>query len=193
MSNARGPWYIRFQYASIYAPHVQLFNIVEWLDVASTNNKGKVLNNDSTSQDTVDFVNAYADILVPFFPVTAAYLTWEVFNKPTTPGDSFPIVGGSFTSKVGTNATPGWSKATSITANFKTTLAFPFKVVMLDAGSGDDFDKILVPAAGKQQDLVDFVTDAANPFVGMDNAQPDHFLSFTIDLNDKLRKSYRMA
>jgi len=32
-----------------------------------------------------------------------------------------------------------------------------------------------------------------NPFVGRDNTQPLRFLSFTIDLNDKLRREYRMT
>jgi len=187
-----GPWFVRIRYHSEFSPHQHQLSINTWNDVPSTGDAGKVDDWVGGSIDLVDMVTALVDKLLPFYKNTVTYDSWTLYNVPTVGAAPQPIQGDTLTAKVGTNATPGWYKAIGTTLSMRTTLFHDAKLVMLDSGSGDVYGKISTPAAGKQQDLFDELSADTNGWAGRDNAQMTQFVSYVIDLNDKLQKTYRM-
>jgi hypothetical protein len=138
-------------------------------------------------------IDALVGVLVPFYPTTYVFDNWTIFHQPADPGPSFPQVGGVFTSIEGTDATPGWAKATQATMWWKTATFGDMKLVMLDFASQDNFDKTTVLIDARLTNLDGVVTNVNWAWAGRDNQRPATFKSATVKLNDELRKQYRMA
>jgi hypothetical protein len=193
MANARGPYYIIINSHSAFAPHSALIQTNTWTNAVSSGGQGQFLNHLGVGVDAVDMVEALVDVLVPFYPTDYVFDNWTVYHQPADPGPSYPQAGSFFTSKVGTDATPGWSKATMATLWWKTVTFGDFKLVLLDFGSNDDFNKTSTLTAGRMLNLHLVVVDDSWGWCGRDNQRPATFKSSTVKLSDELRKVYRMA
>lgn len=193
MANARGPYYLQLNYHSAYAPHSHTIGINTWTNAASTNNKGQIQNWLGVGIDTKDMIDNLLDVLVPYYPATVHYDNWTIFHQPADPGPSYPMIGDTLSGVVGTSATPGWSKATQANFTWKTTAFGDFKIVLLDFDSSDNFEKVTVLVPGINLNLDQVVTDDSFGWQARDNTKPDSFKSVTVDLNDALRKQYRMS
>jgi hypothetical protein len=193
MANARGPYYFQLNSHSIYAPHTATVQTGNWTNATSAGGKGQFIDWNGDGQDALAMIEGYVDLLAPFYPTTYIFDNWTIFNQPFDPGPSFPRTSGVLTGKVGTDATPGWDKATQATLWWKTTGFGDMKIALLDFGSNDDFNKASTLTPGRLTDLNDYITDMAWAFAGRDNNRPATFKSSTVKLNDELRKQYRMA
>lgn len=192
MANARGPWYVRLNYVSAYAPHSATIQTREWTPTASVGGHGQFLNWNDLGTDADAMVNGLANTMCLFLPTTVTFQTWQVFNQPEDPGPSFPRDGNVFTGVIGIDATSSWSKAVEFTINTRTTGFGAQKIVLLDMASRNDFNPAVTPSTDMNTLLTELF-DMGNGWAGRDNLRPAVFVSATKTLNEKLRKSYRMA
>lgn len=187
------PSCVRINYHSAYAPHSQLIPTRQWNDVVSSGGQGTFDTHNSGSVDADTMINDLATALAGILPDTASFDSYIIYNvDPDTeqllPQTSKPMV------IAGLDTTPGWSKATQVTMNWRTNEVGIFKVVLLDNATNNVFDKTLaLPGSGVLFDVDALVTDADLGWSGRDNARPVSFISQTVTLNEALRKRYRMA
>lgn len=193
MPNSPGPTQILINYHSAFGFHKMALNANEWHSTPDVNGSGAIEAWDATLIDTDDMVKALVTLFAPFFPATVSFDNYIVFTYASPTADPVPVASGALTT-IGTSGTPGWSKAVQATLSFRTDLFGIAKIVFLDYDSQDSFDKtVIIPGGSPLEDLRDeFVLDT-NGWSGRDGGRPDTYLSATVTLNEKLRKSYRMT
>jgi len=143
--------------------------------------------------DAVTMVQNLVDVIVPFYPATVAIDSFTVltYAAPGAPGlpQFFNLLG-----DVGTNPGTGWTKATQVTFSLRTTSFGRGKLVLLDAQTEDNWDKItnftgLTPVLN----LIAELTHDDRGWAGRDNAQYVGCDQITYTLNEALRRNYNMT
>lgn len=185
MPSSPAPAYVRINYHSAYGPHTMQVPTLAWnANAFNTWAAGTIT--DST------MINNLVDKLLPFYPDTVEFDNWIIFSQPTPDDEPIPVDASTFTSKIGTAGTPGWSKAVQLTMSVRSTNFGLCKYVFLDGASGDNFDPIRVADADMLA-LLGVVSSSANGWSAQDNGKPDVFIGLTKTMNEKLRKAYRMV
>lgn len=193
MANSPAPTGILINSHSLYAPHKAYMKALEWSPTPNVNGAGSIATWNAGTIDADDMVQAFVNVLIPFFPTSYAWDNYVIFTYPTPEADPEPMASGSLT-QVGTSGSPGWSKAVQQTLTFRTNLFGLARIVMLDADSSDEFDRhTAVPVGGSLEALINVFTDDDNGWSGNDNGRPDVYLGATKTLNEKLRREYRMT
>lgn len=186
--NFRGPYWVEILSHSIYAPHSQNICIKNWTPGGGY---GDIENWDATTQPADTMIDALITLEKAFYPASYTFDGWLVW-KQLLPTDVPLIVADKNIAVVGTNATPGNTKAVQATWTFRTTIGGIFKIVQLDMGNNNSFEK--VKFAGLGADGLAFVQElevVTNGWSGRDNARPNFFNQVAYTLNEKLRRSYR--
>jgi hypothetical protein len=186
MPNSLNPAFFKLNYHSNAGPHTATVPTLLWNvgNTFDTWNAGTV--------DEITMIEGYVDKLLPFFASDTEFDNWVTYLKPPDPADPQPVSSGSFTGKVGTASSPGWTTAVQGTFSIRTHLFGIYKIVMLDGASGNSF----APSSalgGAALDLFNYVSDKDNGFSGQDNGRPNVFIKFTKTLNEKLRRAYRLT
>jgi|ERR1041384_612969 hypothetical protein len=190
--NSPGPFFVQINYQSEFAPHS--------MEIPTLNASEAVL--DPTSWnflfpggDTVDVSDAVADfvdLIKTQFPASVSFTNFVLFSKPDPDLPATPVFSGELAA-VGTNGTPGWYKAAQLTMTFRTNEFGIWKLVLLDVGTSNNWDKVTVLTSGEAFDTIrDFVTSNDSWIIGRDGGRPQTFLQIAKTLNEKLRRSYRM-
>lgn len=184
-----GPFYAELAYHSAYAPHEMTIPVRQWSAGAGN---GELLQRSGSLVDTDTIMGDFVDLLKAFFPASVSFDYFRIFSKPTP--TSTPILVASGTLGVaGTNATAGWTKATTATFTFKTAVGNVAKIQLLDMGNNNSWDRVLFSTLGGDGlAFVNWYTGVENPFVGRDNEDVAYFEQISYDLNDALRKQYHM-
>lgn len=187
--NSLSPAFVVLNYHSDYGAHKQTLP-------TKTYNPGSPGTFDTWSGSTIDasdMVNDFVDLIAPFFPATVNFDYFEIFTKATPTSDSV-LRHSEVLSQVGTNATPGWSKATEAVWTFKTTLNGLYKITMLDVGNNNSWDKATFSdLAGDSLAFVQYlVNDTTHGWSGRDDGDPATFLQISYGLNKALRRKYNM-
>lgn len=188
------PSYVRLDYHSSYGPHSQTIPTVQWLPTSITGTLGSYVNWDSTPIDAEAMIDDFVDIAKDLIPTTSQYDVATVFNFDVG-ADRFIPVATKALGVTGTFTPASPNKAVSLTLNMRTVGGQPFKLVFLDYVLGAaEFNKI-GPAAfsADMTAIVDEVSGTTNAWSGRDNTRPTASISATFDLNDALRKQYRMV
>jgi hypothetical protein len=95
---------------------------------------------------------------------------------------------------VGAASTPGWTRAVELTHTFRTEDGGVSKLVLLDCGSFNLWNKQVDPTGSA--DLLAVIAEWTNPancWAGRDTTRPAAFVQLTKTLNEKLRRAYRMT
>ena len=195
MPAAAGPTFIRIQYHSSFGFHSMEISTKDLIPGSPSGDLGEALDWSGSSTINLEtMILAYIDLIAPLFPITVSFDNMTVFTQatPTSPGvpqASVPIV-----AKLGTNADPGWHKATQATFTFRDTNATPLKFVYLDCASGDSFDAIRTfPSGTDLEAIASAVSDPAQSFASNSGFKPQTPLGYFLTINEKLRRSYRMT
>lgn len=193
MAHSPGPFYVALEYTnSLFGPHRQIIPTLDWTDVASANNHGQFDTWNPGGVDAQDMIEALVTLLLPFYNSDVAFNQWTIFHKPDPVGPSFPLQGDSFTAMVGTNVSATWAKAVQVTLNFRSDAFGAFKITALDAPADPDFDKVTIPLT-RHTNLLAELADQDKGWKARDETRVETFLSQTVTLNEKLRRSYRMT
>jgi len=188
------PSYGRLDYHSSYGPHSQSIPTKQWLQTSITGTLGSYINWDSDAIDAEDMWDQYVDEAKGLLPTTSGFDLITIFNWDDGLAKFLPVASKAL-AVAGTATPANVNKAVSLTLNMRTLGGQPFKLVYLDYVLADaEFNKI-TPAAFStpMEDVVNIVSLTTLAFAGRDNTRPSAAISGTFDLNDALRKQYRMV
>jgi len=192
MANDIAPAFVRLNYHSLYGTHSATIPTLAWLNTVAPGGAGEFETHSGSSVDADSMINDLVDGLSGIYPTTSTFDNYIIFTVPAPGAAPQPRV-----SKIldvdGTLGTPGWTKAVQVTMNWRTTGFNLFKLVSLDCGSSNNFDRATVIAGGSLAAIDALVTSNVLGWAGRDNNRPATFVSQTVDLNDALRQRYRMA
>jgi hypothetical protein len=194
MANSKGPYFLQYNYHSGFGPHTMQIPIRHWQAAGGASVAGDVEDWDLSIQDADGMINSLCDLFLPSFPVTVHFDNYIIFKQVGTDEIYTPVAGAALASKVGTNTLNVWHEAVQITNTWRSTNFGIFKIVFLDAESGGSFGKTSsLPGSGSVFNLNTELTSVANAFMARDNGRPSSYISTTVTLNEKLRKSYRVT
>jgi hypothetical protein len=187
MANFLGPYWIQLNYTG-YAPHTMTIPIKGW------NPSGTIGTVDIWSggtENTLTMMSGFVTVLKPMFNADISFNNYLVYKQLLPADTPEPVSSQQFSGQIGTNAGGSWASAVEIIFIARTTAFGIVKLDLLDACSEDNFNPVISPATNPQL-LIDYWFNDAHGFAGRDNAQPNTFLKYTVNLNQKLRKSYRL-
>lgn len=193
MANSLYPAFVKVNYLSGVAPHVATFPTSEYFLPDLVNVSGHYTPwTGLTTRDADDMIKDLVNKLKARYPVNANFVDYTIYTMDNPTADPVPRYTAAL-GIAGTDATVNWQKAVQVTMSFRTTAFGASKLVLLDASSDNDFDKITdLTGLTAYQDIVDQWTDVNNAWSGRDGTRPATFTQIAKDLNDKLRRSYRM-
>lgn len=181
-------------YRTVNAPHMMNVPLREWSPISGGHPAGTNLDWTSTQVDTDTFMQAFADLLKPFYDTTTTFSHYIINTYDDEFSPARPQIQKSFVTAAGTGGDT--IPAAQATFNYKTSNFGAFKLVMLDARVSSTFGKLTSlssPANDDEIALNAFVLDPTSPFQGRDQFQVTAWHSITYTLNEKLRKSYHLA
>jgi hypothetical protein len=188
------PSYVRLDYSTPFGQHSQTLPTKKWLPSSITQDVGSYVNWDGNPIDAGVMVDDFVTKAKEFLGTDYTYDLATYFDYDETIEKFLPVAI-KVLAVAGTGATTKPRQAVSQTFNFRTVGGQPSKLTFLDSShAGADFDKqtyILFNAAAIA--LAAEWTDTENAWSGRDNARPDGVISVTYDLNDALRRQYRMV
>lgn len=189
MVNSLSPAFVQIQYHSAYAPHVMTLPTLEWTPDADY---GLFATWGAGTIAADDMIESLILKMVPFFPSTVVFDSWTIYTMADVEAQAIPRAFKT-NNEPGTNATPGQTKAVQATWTFKTSEGGISKVVMLDMGNNNSFERVTqATVGGDGQAFIDEWTADTNGWSGRDNAQPVFFLQVAYTLNEKLRREYHL-
>jgi len=188
------PASIRFDYHSAFGPHTMIVKTLPWLPSSITGSMGSYVSWSGAPVDAEAMIDDLVDKMKVFLNPTSSFDLVTIYTK-ATPTALSVVEAIKALAVVGTSAAGGVSKAVQATFNFKTTIAGNTKLVFLDYPHGTgDFDKQTFTSFSAG--AIALFTELAlvtNAWAGRDNHRINTFVSVTNTLNEKLRKSYKMA
>ena len=187
MANFLGPYWVQLNYTG-YAPHTMTLPTKNW------NPSGTVGTFDIWSGGTINaltMVQALVTKLLPLFNSDVSFDNYLVYKQLLPADDPEPVASEQFSGQIGTNTSATWAKAVERIFIARSTAFGLMKLDLLDCVSNNNFLPIVNPATA-DQDLIDVWFDDANGWSARDNFQGNTFLKITTNLNQKLRKAYRL-
>jgi len=194
MANDLYPAFVKVEYASAYGPHVMILPTREWTPDAGSNPSGTYDRwSDDNEVDAEDMIVALLNAMRPWYPGTTSFQRYTIFTKATPTSDPQPRYSDTL-SIAGTDAAPGWSQATQGTITARTTAFNLAKLVFLDYGTDDVYNKVTTfPGSGRLNEVVTEWSSDTVAWCGRDGNKIDQFVSFTQTLNEQLRRRYYLA
>lgn len=191
--HSRSPAFVILDYHSPYAPHKQQFCIRDWFPVSSGHDMGTSTNADGSVGDLKTAIDDLLGVMSVFALPDTIWDLATVYTQAAPTGPAFPQAN-YVPTQVGVSSGTAPRKATEITYVMRTTTFNIVKMVLLDVPVSTNFEQKL-PGAFSSADNA-FLTEfgATNrPWVGQDGEKPNTAVRITYNLNQKLRKEYRMV
>jgi len=189
-----GPAFVKIEYQSPYAPHVCMIPTKAYEPGGAPFTPGDFTAWDGTTVLPADtMVEDFIDLLAACHGDDTQFTGYTIFQQEDPDTPAVPVYSKSIAVPGLIVLPAGWDKATQLTMTFRTTAFGIAKLVMLDIPTSDTFGKVidLTPFANFQA-VSDAFTANDQAWSGRDGARPAVFLQYAVDLNDKLRKLYRM-
>jgi len=186
------PAFIKVEYHSEYAPHVQILPVNQ---IVSTSGAVNTWTLQDAMGDPANLVTHLTTLLTEFakrFPSTVHFDAWTLFSVPTLTSDP-QYVGGATLDIDGSATAGGWDKATQETLSFRDSEGDIFKLVGMDVDAGGGFDRVTDATSIGIGALVTELTADTSPWRSRKDSQITSFIARTATLNEKLRRSYRMV
>ncbi len=187
------PSYAMISSRSSYGPHSSTIPTKQWLPTSITGAIGSYVNWNGVPIDAEDMWDGYTSALADLMPTTSHIDLVTLFDWDTGLNKFFPVATKTY-AVTGTFTPASPNKAVSMTMNIRTQGGAAYKAVVLDYVLGAaEFNKItLASYSAEMIALSSFIRDDDNAFSGRDNTKPSYDVSVTFDLNQALRKQYRM-
>lgn len=191
--HSRSPAFIVIDSHSAFAPHKSQFCIADFFPPSSGHLLGTATAHDGTIVDLINCVDQLLGVIsVVYLPSTIFDLA-TVYTQALAVGPAFPQAS-YVPTQVGVSASDGPHKATETTFVFRTSAFNIAKMVMLDTPVPGNFDQIPVGSWGAPQNAILAEFGALNnPWTGLDGNRPAQGVRITYNMNQKLRKEYRMV
>jgi hypothetical protein len=191
--NSRSPAFVILDYHTPYAPHKQQFCINNWFPVSSGHDMGTVTAHDASTADLKAMIDDLLGTMSVFALPDTVWDLATVFTQAAPTGPAFPQAS-YVPTQVGTSVGAAPRKATEITVVMHTVAFGICKMVLLDVPVNTNFEQKL-PGDFSSADNA-FIAEFGDPvkgWVGQDGSKPNAGIRITYNLNQKLRKEYRMV
>lgn len=191
--HSRSPAFVILDYHSPYAPHKQQFCLRDWFPVSTGHDMGTSTAADGSIVDVKNAIDQLVGVMSVFILPDTQWDLATVFTQAAPTGPAFPQAN-YVPVQVGTATGTAPRKATELTYVMRTANFNIVKMVLLDCPVNTNFDQKL-PGAFSAADNA-FLTEfghTTSPWVGQDGAKPNTPVRITYNLNQKLRKEYRMV
>ena len=191
--HSRSPAFVILDYHTPYAPHKQQFCLTDWFPISSGHDMGTCTAHDASSVDLKTMIDNLLGNMASFALPDTVWDLATVYTQAAAVGPAFPQAN-YVPTQVGVSLGGAPRKATETTFVMRTTGFNIAKMVLLDVPVNTNFDQIL-PGSFSTQDI-DFVTEIglpSNAWCGQDGNRISSAIRKTFNLNQKLRKEYRMA
>lgn len=188
MANFVGPYFVRINYHYVLGPHTMTIPTNVWSPDGGVGTFAD-WSGGAVPADTMigDLVTKF----LPFFDTNTTFDNWTIFKQLLPADEPVPEMTGIFTGQVGTNTDTKWSAAVEQIVTVRTTNFGIAKLDFLDADSTNNFNPVRTMDT-KLTNLMVQWGDLLNGWRGRDNGRPNSFLKMTTNLNQKLRKTYRL-
>lgn len=184
MDTSLAPGYAKMTYNGTLFPHHMTIPIN--FDGAPTPGEEPDLLLKTGSDNAVDALTNYFEVMRPFFPATVAFGLCEIHSVDDTTGDD-EFIFGFDVGLVGTSLVARVALAEDV-YSFKLVNGGIYKLYLMEDVSPVNLKAFAPFPAGVYGDLVDFVTGAASPVYGRSNSYPFAAIAQTTKTNDSLRK-----
>ena len=188
------PSFVQLQYSTPFGTHSQTLPTVQWLPSSITGNMGSYVAWNSVPVDAEAMIDAMVAVLKAEIKADCSYDLATIFNYDSGINKFLPVaVKALAVAGTATGGSP--RKACSQTINMRSLGGQPVKIVILDHPmNGGEFDKVsFLDFDAAALAIVAEYSDDANGWSARDNTRPAAAISATFDLNDALRRQYRMV
>jgi hypothetical protein len=192
MAHDIAPGFIKVEYHSQFGPHTMILPVNTISPDVGIPANSTIETWAGGSINAIEMTDALITTLLPRFPATVTFDRGTLFNKPT-PGDLPEPVSGWSIDLDGTQVTPGWAKATQETITARDTAFNIVKIVELDYGSGNNFEKQISSTVAGLDDVITEWFASTNGWASRAGLRPSVFVSATRTLNEQLRRAYKMT
>jgi hypothetical protein len=188
------PAFVQTVYSSAYAAsHILNLGLRDWQGGVDTGVELGLSTswNEGNANVLTDLQDLF-DVLITQWPATVSILRSTVFTIEEPGGVARPRASYTHTALVGTDATPGVTKAVQKTFTMYDTLFNHVRIQLMDAASNDNWAKQTDWSASPASDLIAVFGDADRAFASRKGHRPNVGISIINKFNDKLRHSYGM-
>jgi len=193
MANSLYPAFITIEYSSSYGQHIMTIPTRTYTPDSDPEVPGTI---PRWSDDVPVAVNTLVDALVHTmeaqFPDTVNFNRFTVFTLATPTSDPIPRFSQAL-DIAGTGVSVGWSKAVQLTITAQAVDFSLGKLVLLDSGSFNTFDKVVAPGESATIDAI-FAewSSTSKCWATRGGTRPNVFKQASKTLNERLRREYRM-
>jgi hypothetical protein len=191
--NSRSPAFVILDYHSPFAPHKQQFCLKDWFPPSTGHDFGTCTAHDSSSADVGDMITRLVDKIKVFAKTDTIWDLGTVFTQALPVGPAFARASGPL-GVAGVNTGGAPRKATEFTLVMRSSGFAIAKLVALDVPVSSEFEPIL--PGSFPSSITDFLAEfgaITNGWVAQDGNQITQGVKATYNLNQKLRKEYRMT
>lgn len=186
------PAYLKIAYHSDYAPHEATIPVNAPVSVSGATSTWTMATHDSGSANLEAGIADFLEEWAKRFPATVHFDGWSLYTK-SSPSAIPLFIGSNVLDVDGTATAGGWDKATQETLTWRDEEGDVFKLVGLDVDAGGGFDRVTIASTIGLTGLSNVVQDPDGFWRSRKDNRPNSFISRTCTLNEKLRRSYRMA
>lgn len=194
MPQSIAPAFVKVEYTSAAGPHIMELPTRAWTEGGGGFASGSFPRwSDDAAREADSMINDLLDTFLPIFSTTTTFSRYTIFTQSSPTARPQPRFSATI-NLVGTDVSGSWEKAVQATMSFRTEDFNASKLTFLDLPSHDLFAKstVIDPMGDYAPIFVEW-TGSSNAWSGRDGARPSTFVSLTWDLNDKLRRTYRLA
>lgn len=193
MANSRYPGFVEIVSHSPYGVHTQEICHHGW-DYSGGTPPGGVFNTwNGGTQDAVTMVEDLISVLIPFYLPSYNFDMYTVYTMADPDADPTPVWSDSLNNP-GSSVNTNQAKAVQTTFSFGTEAFGQAKLIMLDAPTGTDFEKVLSFAASPEAiAILDMLKDPDRGWQARDGSRITILKQISYTLNEKLRREYNMA
>ena len=185
------PSYQEWRYHSAFGAHKMILPTREWSPVGGISGFGSYTSWDTNLRDAGDMIDDFVDLLLPKFPSTVVFDSWQIWNFDEDADFFIPVAGDAFTSKVGTDGTAAYSQAVQSVMTMFDTAFNTCKIVLLDMNSRNNFNRRTAATVdADEQAYFDAFSDVGNAWASRAGFRPASIRSVSLGINDELKKQY---
>ena len=188
MANALGPYYVRVNYHSVFAPHTMTIPTRTWNPDGGF---GTFEAWDSSAPAADAMIEALIDLFQPLYNTDTVFDNWVIYKQLLPTDDPQPVMSGSILTWVGSNSGASWAKAVESILTARTAGFGIAKLDFLDVCSEDNYDPVTTLVGAYAAVFAEW-SDPTNAWSSRDNTKPATALKLTTNLHQKLRKQYHM-
>lgn len=193
MANSLFPAFVVLEYHSAFGHHKMTIPTKVYTPPDVTFSAGSFLAWNSSQRDADEMINDLVELMAVFWKTDTTFDSYTIYTMDDPDAAPQPQYAAAL-GIPGSNSSTSWSKAVQTTFSFRTDLFGQFKLVFLDAPSGNLFDRIDTFSTSPEAIAIrDELADSANAWSARDNGKPVTLVQIAYTLNEKLRREYNMT